>query len=611
MYDDKNSKRARFKWKSRWLYAVLLVLIAGQVWAAEPDPFASAVPAAAVEESMDVNEPQVDFSEEGVMIKFIAFQKESTIRDGLRLLAALCKKNIVPSPQVTGELTVSRLYNVTFEQALDAVLGHGFKYQQDGDFVRVYTVDEYKKIKNDPERMTYKVITLYYITAEEAKKLVQTVLSDSAKIETTTAAEGSISTTGGAGGASGGGISSKGGGDDMALNDMLVLYDYPENIEKAEAVIRQIDTRPQQVLVEATIMSALLTEGMEFGVDWNFAGGATLDGTAATETIVTDTSIDRGSEATYPIQTISSLAGDGTPIETFGFATQGGNGLRVGISCGDFRMFITALESVTDVTILANTKILAVNKQEGSVLIGTNLGYRSSTTIGQGGVATSGSVEFLQTGTQLVFRPYIASDGYIRMDIYPKDSDASLNEDKVPTEKTTELKTNVIVKDGETIVIGGLFRDVITSTRQQVPVLGNLPLVGSLFRGTTDASQREEVIILLTPHIIEEPSETNGEDRADDIRLKREAAKKGLQAIDRTRLADDAYARAAKYYLEGDIEKAMYNLKVALMMRPTYLEALRLRERIIAETDPEEYKRIDSIVMEDIDGQEAENWVRR
>ncbi len=611
MYDDKNSKRARFKWKSRWLYAVLLVLIAGQVWAAEPDPFASAVPAAVVEESMDVNEPQVDFSEEGVMIKFIAFQKESTIRDGLRLLAALCKKNIVPSPQVTGELTVSRLYNVTFEQALDAVLGHGFKYQQDGDFVRVYTVDEYKKIKNDPERMTYKVVTLYYITAEEAKKLVQTVLSDSAKIETTTAAEGSISTTGGAGGASGGGISSKGGGDDMALNDMLVLYDYPENIEKAEAVIRQIDTRPQQVLVEATIMSALLTEGMEFGVDWNFAGGATLDGTAATETIVTDTSIDRGSEATYPIQTISSLAGDGTPIETFGFATQGGNGLRVGISCGDFRMFITALESVTDVTILANTKILAVNKQEGSVLIGTNLGYRSSTTIGQGGVATSGSVEFLQTGTQLVFRPYIASDGYIRMDIYPKDSDASLNEDKVPTEKTTELKTNVIVKDGETIVIGGLFRDVITSTRQQVPVLGNLPLVGSLFRGTTDASQREEVIILLTPHIIEEPSETNGEDRADDIRLKREAAKKGLQAIDRTRLADDAYARAAKYYLEGDIEKAMYNLKVALMMRPTYLEALRLRERIIAETDPEEYKRIDSIVMEDIDGQEAENWVRR
>jgi len=608
MYDDKNTKRTRLKWKSRWLCAVLLVLVAGQAWAAEPDPFASAANVAAAEASMDVNEPQVDFSEEGCMIKFIAFQKESTIRDGLRLLAALCKKNIVPSSQVDGPLTISRLYNVTFEQALDAVLGHGFKYQQDGDFVRVYSTDEYKKIKDDPERMVYKVITLYYISAADAAQLIQPVLSKSAQIQTSIPAEDSISSAGGSGGAS---LTGSGGGDKMALNDMIVLLDYPENLEKAEDVIRQIDARPQQVLVEATIMSALLTEGMEFGVDWNFAAGATLDGTAATDTIVTGTEIDRGDEATYPIQTISSLGGDGTPLETFGFAQQGGNGLRVGISCGDFRMFVTALESVTDVTILANTKILAVNKQEGSVLIGTNLGYRSSTTIGQGGVATSGSVEFLQTGTQLVFRPYIGNDGYIRMDIYPKDSDATLNEDKVPTEKTTEMKTNIIVKDGETVVIGGLFRDVISSTRQQVPLLGNLPLVGSLFRGTTDRSQREEVIILLTPHIIEEPSETNGEDRIDDIRLKREGAKEALQAIDRTRLADDAYARGAKYYIEGDIEKAMYNLKIALMMRPTYLEALRLRERIIAETDPEEFKRIDSIIMEEIDAQESENWVRR
>jgi len=610
MYYDKNTTATRFKWKSCWLCAVLVVLLAGQAWTAQPDPFAGTLPAAPTEKAEEMAEPEVSFSDEGCMIKFIAFQKDSSIRDGLRLLAALCKKNIVPSSAVDGPLTISRLYNVTFEQALDAVLGHGFKYEQDGDFVRVYSAEEYRKIKEDPERMVYKVITLYYITAEEAGKLIQPVLSKAAQITTSSAAEASISAASSTTGSSGGALTGSGGGDKLALNDMIVLFDYPENIEKAEEVIREIDMRPVQVLVEATIMSAILTEGMEFGVDWNFMGGATLDGTAATDTIVSGETVDRGTEAEYPINTITSLKGDGTPIETFGFATQGGNGLRVGISCGDFRMFVTALESVTDVTVLANTKILAVNKQEGSVLIGTNLGYRSSTTIGQGGVATSGSVEFLQTGTQLVFRPYVGSDGYIRMDIYPKDSDASLNEDKVPTEKTTELKTNIIVKDGETVVIGGLFRDVIASTRQQVPILGNLPLVGSLFRGTTDSSQREEVIILLTPHIIEEPSETNGEDRVDDIRMKREAAKKGLQAIDRTRLADDAYARAAKCYLEGDIEKAMYNLKVALMMRPTYLEALRLRERIIAETDPEEYKRIDSIIMEEIDEQEAEGWVR-
>jgi type II secretory pathway component GspD/PulD (secretin) len=259
-------------------------------------------------------EPQVSFSDEGCMIKFIAFQKDSSIRDGLRLLAALCKKNIVPSSAVDGPLTISRLYNVTFEQALDAVLGHGFKYEQDGDFVRVYSADEYRKIKEDPERMVYKVITLYYITAEEAAKLIQPVLSKAAQITTSTAAEDQISAASSTGSSGSGSLTGAGGGDNLALNDMIVLFDYPENIQKAEEVIREIDARPIQVLVEATIMSAILTEGMEFGVDWNFMGGATLDGTAATDTIVAGSNIDRGSDAEYPINTITSLKGDDTPI---------------------------------------------------------------------------------------------------------------------------------------------------------------------------------------------------------------------------------------------------------------------------------------------------------
>jgi hypothetical protein len=122
--------------------------------------------------------------------------------------------------------------------------------------------------------------------------------------------------------------------------------------------------------------------------------------------------------------------------------------------------------------------------------------------------------------------------------------------------------------------------------------------------------QREEVIIMLTPHIIGDPMQVDGKDRLDDARMKRDGARKALQIIDRDRLADDAYARAAQNYLEGDTEKAVFNLKVALMLRPTYLEALRLRERIVAETDPEELKRIDSIAVEQVDEQEAANWRR-
>jgi type II secretory pathway component GspD/PulD (secretin) len=383
-----------------------------------------------------------------------------------------------------------------------------------------------------------------------------------------------------------GGISGEGAGNSPANHDMIIVFDYPENIEKAEAVIRNVDIRPKQVLIEATIMAARLTEETEFGIDWNLLGGVPI----------TD----------FP----AFINGYGTKAETVGFARPpGSTGLTVGFSSGNVQAIITALERVTDTTLLANPKVLAVNKQEGIVYIGRKIGYESQTTQTQ--TSTTQSVEFLETGTRLAFRPFIGNDGYIRMDIYPKDSDGALKQNNIPDETSTELRTNVVVKDGQTVVIGGLFRDNVITSKSQVPVFGNLPFVGPLFRGTKDTVTREEVIIILTPHIIDEPAEVAGDKRADDIRRKREAATDSLQLIDRGRLAEDAYARAAKHYLEGDIEKAVFNVKLALTMRPTYLEALRLRERIIAETDPEQFRRLDSIAVQEVEEQLAGEWLRR
>ena len=224
MYEDKPMKRTFLTSRSRWLYIImLLALAAGPVLAAESGALAVDPNAAPNGVTIDPNQAMID-SDSG-LIKFIAFQKDSNIRDGLRLLAVLCKKNIVPSSRVDGLLTVSRLYEVTFEQALAAILGHGFKYKQDGDFVRVYTTEEYNQIREDPERMVHKVITLYYITAEEASKLMQPVLSTAAMIQMSSPAEEMISvgTQIGGGGAS---LSGGGGGDNLALNDMIVVFDY-------------------------------------------------------------------------------------------------------------------------------------------------------------------------------------------------------------------------------------------------------------------------------------------------------------------------------------------------------------------------------------------------
>jgi len=305
------------------------------------------------------------------------------------------------------------------------------------------------------------------------------------------------------------------------MNDTLLVYDYPENVEAARDLLRT----PRQVLVEATILDVKLTEDMQFGIDW-----------ANLETVITGIA-NASSPIVQGTDYVQSTGGaTGSPL------VNKGGGLTIGIEHGHIAAFIRAVETVTDVSILANPKILAINKQLGQVYIGTKIGYLDQTT--QNDNTTTQSVSFLDTGTKLSFRPYIGNDGYIRMDIHPKDSSGSLNAENIPDETSAELVTNILVKDGETIVIGGLFRDKITAKRTQIPLLGDLPLVGVLFRSKTDQIMRHEVVILLTCHIIEEPGEVDGKERADDIRRKRFGAKDELMPAGRGRKAEDFYASA-------------------------------------------------------------------
>jgi hypothetical protein len=118
-------------------------------------------------------------------------------------------------------------------------------------------------------------------------------------------------------------------------------------------------------------------------------------------------------------------------------------------------------------------------------------------------------------------------------------------------------------------------------------------------------------MVLLTPHIIEEPNETEGQARAADVSRKRSAAKEGLLVIDRARIAEDSYAKAAEYYLAGDKKAALDQLNGALLVRPTDLEALRLKERIIRETDPDGAATIERIMLDVIEREESNKWMRR
>ncbi|MCK4277439.1 MAG: hypothetical protein KAX78_13045, partial [Phycisphaerae bacterium] len=151
----------------------------------------------------------------------------------------------------------------------------------------------------------------------------------------------------------------------------------------------------------------------------------------------------------------------------------------------------------------------------------------------------------------------------------------------LPVSTTTEVTTNVLVRDGHTIVIGGLFREETQNSRSQVPLLGDIPYAGALFRNTLDDTKREEIIILITPHIIKHAQdEAVGEQYKDDIERFRVGMRKGLRWWGRNRMAQGHMRKAKQSFREGDTAKALWNLDMALSMHPHMDQAVKLKERL-------------------------------
>ena len=540
--------------------------------------------AANMSANLDVAQSSIQSS-----IQSLVFMKNMPVTDALQLLAARYGKNIIPTAKVTGNLNFTKLNNVSFEEAMNAILGEGFSYQEQGNLIKVSSSEESSgKAKPDSSGMTFKVFTLYYISAAEAKKMVAPVMSSGGKLEITTAAETGVPVSETI-------TAPKGGGDTTAINDMMVIYDFPEQIAQVEKVIAAIDIRPKQVLVEATILTATLTQDMQLGIDWqNLA----------------NTAVNQLSGLTSGSRDYVGFSGSTTQVGTTSLT----GGVTIGVVRGDIATFIRAVEEITDVTILANPKILATNKQLGQVYIGTKVAYLSATT--QTDTSTTQTVSFLDTGTKLSFRPYIGNDGYIRMDIHPKDSSAvirqlgsSTSTVALPDETSAELITNIVVKDGETIVIGGLFREKMHNAKKQVPVLGNIPIVGTAFSSTADEGTREEVIVLLTPHIIGESSQTEGAERAEDIARKITGARKQLSPLNTLKIAQDHYEKATIYYVQGRNAAALKELDAALELYPDYLEAIRLKEKIYSEMAPS--KKPARKIVDQVEQPQSKKWRTR
>ncbi len=492
----------------------------------------------------------------------------------LRMLSVQGQKNIIATPTVQGVVTAD-FYDVSFDEALRAILAsNDCSYVERDNFIYVYTLSEMDVLSNEESPIRTQLFQLNYVRAADIVPIVEPLLSPEGKIATPPEAEVGISTDeGGLGGGGGSGGRGAGGtgGDSYTNADFVVVYDYPRNIQEISKIIGQIDARPTQVLIEATILRARLTNDNALGVDFSLVGGVDLELLGGASVGVQNLTLGQLPTSRFE-RFNSNLSTD--------FASNVPNGgVSFGVIKDHVAVFIRALEQITDTSVIANPKILALNKQSGNVIVGRRDGYITTTVTQTQAIQ---KVEFLETGTQLTFRPFIGTDGYVRIELHPKDSVGGLTAAQLPFEQTTEVTTNVIVRDGHTILIGGLFREVGTDSRSQVPFLGNIPTLGNLFRSRNDQLDREEVIILLTVYIVKDDNFYAEQSRKhlEDIERLRIGLRAGMMSHGRERLAQMYYQKSLDALEAHDIEKALWSVDMSVHNYSRFTSALKLREEI-------------------------------
>ena len=487
----------------------------------------------------------------------------------LQMLSLESKRNIVASPKVQGKVTAN-LYDVTFEEALQAVLAaNNAGFRQAGNFIYVYTADELAELAAATGKQPFtRVFPLSYITAADAQSYITPLLGKDGTVAVSPQPTRGLQSQ-----------SAEAGGDANAARDFIVVTAPPENMREIERVLRETDVRPRQVLVEATILRAQLSDDNALGIDFSVVGGVDLEGMGAVSNGIRNVSL--GNLPKDRFEKLNSV----TSTDFTSNVPSGG--VTIGIIKDKVGAFLRALEDVTDTSVLANPKILALNKQKGQVIVGRRDGYLTTTVTETQAVQT---VQFLETGTQLIFRPFIADDGYVRVELHPEDSVGFVNAQGLPSEQTTEVTTNVIIRDGETILIGGLFRELTTDARSQIPGLGNIPGVGQLFRSNNDSSSREEVIILLTMHIVKDQTAYADASKQayEDIERTRIGLRQGLMRHGRERLAQSNYQRAVQAADAGDLDRALWYTDMSIRCNSRHLSAIRLKEKILGKRAWEE-----------------------
>lgn len=495
-------KTGRFGWCA-WL-----ILLCGWVAAEEPAPGVEQLPAPAVNLPADAadamaqetpqaapkpaDKPMVSIQDAGLtsvvrpavlspvqqrMQQIVSVDfRDTNIDDVLMILARQADIDIIKSPKVQGKVSAT-LKNIPLAEALTNILEvHGFAYVATDNMIRIVPKEDILDVR---EKMVTNVYRITYANVLEVEKALRNFLSE----------KGSISSNPGTGN--------------------IIITDTESKIRAINSFIEEIDRVTPQILVEARVYDISSQDKLDLGFDWQ-AGTATSYGT-----------VPDGATLGNQIGTIGNVlrAPKVTPHTTGAFSGNTSNTttrglLRYGILNSNVNIDVILRAQQEDIRakLLANPRILVLDSQQAEIKIVEEIPYQELTETSAGG--SIGTTQFRDVGVELRVIPHVTRDGLIQLRLNPKFSTrtgevlvntGNPNVPAQPIVSTRETTTTALIRDGQTVVIGGLRRQETLAQKNKIPLLGDLPLLGVVFRFEGEKTVNSELVIFITPSIIDQP----------------------------------------------------------------------------------------------------------
>ena len=405
--------------------------------------------------------------------------RETPIEDVIKSFAEQANIDIVKSPAVTGKITAT-LTDVPLDEAMESILGiHGYGYMTTETIVRI--VPESQLAKN-AIKLSTRVYHIDYADMEALNKALKDMLTAHGKIAMNTETR------------------------------HFCITDTDDQIAMLDKMIEEMDRETPQILVEAKIYDVSCSGYLDFGFDW-FAGTMTL----------------------YDPETGLAVGGKTEPFSRTNFgssitqAPKGDFGFRLGVLNdnvdidGTFR----AVKDTVKARLLASPKILVLNGKQADIKIVSEIPYQELTQTSGGG--NIGTTKFKDVGVSLMVTPRLARDNKIRLTLHPMFSVQSGSvaisipsgltsiSSTQPIVDTREATTEALIVDGQTVVIGGLRKKDVVREVSKVPLLGDIPLLGELFKFRGNKTVNSELIVFITPKLILKPELTESDTRKLDL----------------------------------------------------------------------------------------------